>query len=181
MLTDDQITDLVRSGYFRVDADGSVWRLQVGTRTGDRRQVAPSRADYVENNGYRRIRYGKRGSITAHRLVWLALRGPIPDGYEVNHKDLDKSDNRIDNLELLTHGDNVRHAFEAGAVPTPIGEANGQSKLVRSDVIEIRRLVSSGEPKRALARRFGVSPTMIRNIASGRSWAHVAFPEVSRG
>jgi hypothetical protein len=47
MFTDEHIADLVRSGYFRVEADGSVWRLNVGTRTGGRRAITPTRADYV--------------------------------------------------------------------------------------------------------------------------------------
>lgn len=46
-----------------------------------------------------------------HRLVWIAFKGQIPEGFEVNHKDLDKHNNRLDNLELLTHSDNLKHAF----------------------------------------------------------------------
>jgi hypothetical protein len=45
-----------------------------------------------------------------HRVVWEAFNGPIPDRLEVNHKNLDRSDNRIENLELLTHRENVNHA-----------------------------------------------------------------------
>lgn len=179
MLTDEQCIGLVRSGYFRVDEDGSVWRQLVGTRTGRRRTIEPTRADYRDNNGYHRIRFGKRGTITAHRLVWLALCGPIPVGLEVNHKNLNKSDNRIANLETVTHLDNVRHAHRNGAVPPPLrGEANGQSKLTEADVIAIRGLLLVGEAKRAIARRFGVTPTLIRYIANGTAWKHISFPEV---
>lgn len=46
-----------------------------------------------------------------HRLVWEAFNGPIPGRLEVNHKDLDRANNRLDNLELLTHRENVQHAF----------------------------------------------------------------------
>lgn len=42
-----------------------------------------------------------------HRLVWEAFNGPIPEGYEVNHMNEDKSDNRIENLNLLTHKENI--------------------------------------------------------------------------
>lgn len=134
------------------------------------------RADRIENNGYRRIRFGKRGSITAHRLVWIALRGPIPYDLEVNHRNLDKGDNRIENLELTTHLANVQHANANGAVPRLSGETNGQHKLTEEQVVDIRTLVHRGEPKRAIARRFGVTPTLIRNIVSGRAWKHAAFP-----
>ena len=50
------------------------------------------------------------------------------------------------------------------------GETSKQSKLTDAAVSEIR---SSGEAGRALARRFGVSPRLIRLVRQGRSWSHV--------
>lgn len=55
--------------------------------------------------------FGKWKHFSPHRLVWEAFNGPIPQGMEVNHKDLDKTNNRLDNLELLTHQQNLIHAF----------------------------------------------------------------------
>lgn len=179
MLTDKQCIDLVVSGYFRVDADGAVWRLQTRSRTGRVRSIEPRRADYRENNGYRRIRIGRLGTLTAHRLVWLALRGSIPVGLEVNHKNLDKGDNRIDNLELVTHTENVHHAIANGVVRVLRGAEVGTSKLSEDDVVEIRQRVGRGEAKRAVARAFDVTPTLVRHIVSGKAWKHAAFPEVS--
>lgn len=45
-----------------------------------------------------------------HRLVWEAFNGEIPGRLEINHKDLDRANNRLENLELLTHRENVNHA-----------------------------------------------------------------------
>lgn len=39
--------------------------------------------------------------IRAHRWVWINIHGKIPKGYHIHHKNKDKSDNRIKNLELL--------------------------------------------------------------------------------
>lgn len=47
----------------------------------------------------------------AHRLVWVHNNGPIPKGVEVNHKDGDKTNNRLDNLELVTHAKNIEHSY----------------------------------------------------------------------
>lgn len=39
--------------------------------------------------------------IRAHRWVWINKHGKIPNGYHIHHKDNDKSNNSIDNLELI--------------------------------------------------------------------------------
>ena len=59
--------------------------------------------DFCQNGTYTKKR--------VHRLVWEAFNGPIPGRLEVNHKDLNRTNNRLENLELLTHQENVRHAF----------------------------------------------------------------------
>ena len=67
----------------------------------------------VGTDFYHRIsacKNGKYRRIAIHRAVWEAFNGPIPGRLEVNHKNLDRSDNRLENLELLTHQENVRHA-----------------------------------------------------------------------
>ncbi len=48
--------------------------------------------------------------FSSHRLVYESFNGPIPVGYEINHRDLDKLNNHIDNLEATTHSDNMLHA-----------------------------------------------------------------------
>ena len=50
---------------------------------------------------------------SVHRLVWEAFNGPIPGRLEINHKNLDRADNRLENLEMVTHQQNVQHAIDA--------------------------------------------------------------------
>lgn len=60
--------------------------------------------------GYVRVRLCKNGIHTSHnvhRLVYEAFIGPIPDGMQVNHIDEDKSNNKIDNLNLMTPKQNI--------------------------------------------------------------------------
>lgn len=176
-MSDELATKALRDGLLRVDNDGSVWRIATRGRSGRQRPCKPARADRLDSTGYRRVRLGRRGSAVAHRIVWIALRGPIPAGLEINHKNLDKGDNRIDNLEIVTHAGNVQHAFASGAVPPVLGEANGQSKLTRDVVLEIRRRVSAGDPKRAVARDVGVTPAAIRKIVRGATWRGVTVTD----
>lgn len=45
--------------------------------------------------------------FSVHKLVWLAFNGKVPEGYEINHINEDKTDNRLENLNLLTHKENL--------------------------------------------------------------------------
>lgn len=57
-------------------------------------------------------RNGKYSHLAVHRAVWEAFNGPIPKGLEVNHKNLNRADNRLENLELVTHQQNCQHAAD---------------------------------------------------------------------
>ena len=50
-----------------------------------------------------------------HRCIWEAFVGPIEGRLEINHKNLDRQDNRLENLELVTHQQNCSHAHKAYA------------------------------------------------------------------
>lgn len=49
---------------------------------------------------------GKKRFVRRNRLIWYYFNGKIPEGLIVNHKDEDKKNNSIDNLNLLTIGQN---------------------------------------------------------------------------
>jgi hypothetical protein len=57
---------------------------------------------------YRKVKINGR-SVSEHRWVWEQAYGPIPLGYIVHHRNNDKLDNRLVNLELLTHAEHSRH------------------------------------------------------------------------
>lgn len=101
----------------------------------------------------------------AHRLIAEAFIGPQPDGHEINHINGVKTDNRPENLEYVTHADNVRHSFATGLVK--------RVKLNAASASEIRRLhgkVSASE----LASTYGVGPGCVYDIWGRRTWKHIA-------
>ena len=56
----------------------------------------------------------KTKHLTIHRLVVESFIGEIPKGLTVNHKDGNKQNNNLSNLEIITYKENTRHAMKNG-------------------------------------------------------------------
>lgn len=54
-------------------------------------------------------KYFQKNGIRLHRVVWEYHNGEIPEGYHVHHKDSDRSNNNIENLELLEGKKHISH------------------------------------------------------------------------
>lgn len=108
---------------------------------------------------------------SVHVLVAAAFFGPCPGGREINHRNGDRSDNRLANLEYVTRLENARHAVDVLGKRQD-GEFNPAAKLTRSQVEEVRR--TSGTAPRwwlaAKAREWGVGVRALRDIKAGRKW-----------
>lgn len=63
---------------------------------------------YWKREGYYKASPGTHGGITMHRFVWAHYNGAIPSGHHIHHIDGDKSNNSIENLELLSQSDHAR-------------------------------------------------------------------------
>ena len=57
---------------------------------------------------------GKPKEFLVARLVAITFLGDPPQSYTVNHKDGNRLNNRLDNLEWLSLEDNIRHGFNTG-------------------------------------------------------------------
>lgn len=89
-----------------------------------------------DTKGYRVINRNQKHWM-AHRLIWEAVNGPIPDGLQINHKNGIKHDNRIENLELVTQSENAKHAYRIG-LQSASGDHNGRR------IGKLRKLRSKG-------------------------------------
>jgi len=96
---------------------------------------------------------------------------------EVNHIDSNTSNNAVENLEWVTHHQNMQHAFSKGNgkhPPLHHGEAQHNSKLTEKVVREIRERYSSGKVAcAAIARDYNVSRNCIHSIVQRKSWKHI--------
>lgn len=75
----------------------------------------------VKRTGYKEVIFtdtdGRQYSRLLHRVVAEAFCKQELGKEEVNHINGDKLDNRAENLEWVTHGDNLKHAYETGLMP----------------------------------------------------------------
>jgi hypothetical protein len=105
-------------------------------------------------SGYGRIRIGARQREQAHRVSWMLVNGPIPQGLFVLHScDVRRCVNP-GHLFLGTQLDNMRDAQEKGRM----------FKLSPSQREEIASRRNSGESVRSLSREFGISSRYVWSI-----------------
>lgn len=148
---------------YEVSSEGRVRRSSVGPHSGRLLKQKVTEKGYLSVAVYDGANHKRHHR--AHRLVYEAFVGPVPDGREINHKDGNKTNNRPDNLEVVTHQQNMDHAKSIGLWSV--------TKLNADAVREIRTLVGRQSISN-LSRRFGVSRSTIRRAASGFNWRHVA-------
>lgn len=86
--------------------------LYEASNTGQIRNPRKTLKSSTKNSGYKFVVLfidKKPKCKYVHRLVWEAFNGPIPHGFEVNHIDEDKSNNALENLEIMTHKENCNY------------------------------------------------------------------------
>lgn len=110
-----------------------------------------------------------------HRLVAEAFIPNPEDKQYVNHKDGDKSNNVLSNLEWATPSENIHHAYDTGLHYPIRGEKNVQCKLTTKDIEWIKANVIKGDKKfgcKAIAKKFGVTEPHISYIVNGKKRKH---------
>ena len=118
---------------------------------------------------------GRRKNVKAHRMCAIEFI-ENPNNYPcVNHKDGNKENNHISNLEWCTYSQNNAHAYQTG-LKTGKGAAgtlNSQSKLSEYDVLNIREMLNIGHSCTYISTFFPVGRDMIYLIKVGKTWKHI--------
>jgi hypothetical protein len=111
-----------------------------------------------------------RRQRTVHRVVAEAFYGPAL-GRQVNHKNGNKQDNRVENIEWVTPKENSLHSYRV--LHNKQGSKHPMAKLTEACISTIRNMLANGQTMGSIGRRFGVHLSTVRDIRTGRTWSHV--------
>lgn len=128
---------------------------------------------YGKNAIYHTCTLSNESTIHVHiSVAKLFIPNPLKLPH-INHIDGVGTNNRVENLEWVTPGDNQRHAYRIGLQKRKKGELHGKSKLTDEQVREILSL--KGVLKLTeVAKRYGVALPSIGRIWNGKGWTHIS-------
>jgi hypothetical protein len=125
----------------------------------------------IRKDGYATIRHeGKE--LLEHRYIAKKFI-PNPENKPcVNHKDGNRSNNNLDNLEWVTYSENHKHAYrvlgrKVNNHNAAKGETHPLSKLTQKDVEYIKNSSNSGIE---LSKIYNVSTALISGIKTNKRW-----------
>jgi len=152
----------------------------------------------IFKRGYLRVNLYKNNKHKLHfihRLVAATFLSKVENKNCINHKNGNKKDNNVNNLEWVTHAENVQHAFDNGLKISPSGinhylygkkhpdevklkiskavsgEKNPSAKLTNKQARDIRDLYKIGDYSYTkLAKQFNVSKKRIAGIIKNRNY-----------
>jgi hypothetical protein len=168
-------------GLYRISSFGRIYSCdkEVGCKGGHKTIKKGRVLSPTKNNTYFTLTLvngkGKRKQMSIHRIVATTFIPNPQNKPQVNHKNGDKHDNRLCNLEWCTYKENIEHAFRTGLrVIHNKGKNNGhRSKKVKQ--IDSNGNVVKIWPSTREAERFGYDSSIISGVCHGRYSHHKGY------
>lgn len=147
-----------KSSKILVSTNGDV----VSYKRGYKRELSKS----INNNGYYQVGVGHANPVCVHRMVAETfIFNPDPmNKTDVNHKDGNKLNNSVDNLEWVSKSENSKHAYAIGL------QVNPHRKKIR--ILETGEIFDSYTD---CAARIGGSTGHICQCLSGERHTHKGY------
>lgn len=118
----------------------------------------------------------KREVYHIHRLVYdlfMVKKEKEGEKYFVVHKDGNKENNHVRNLEVLNR-EQLNARWDDKGFYKESGTKGKHVKLTETKVIALKRMLKKGKTKKkVLAKKFKISLTQLKRIESGENWGHV--------
>lgn len=168
-------------GAYQISSLGKVKSLSRTARIGYnffRKMIEKILKASIDGAGYYQIRLSINRTVKSYRIHRLIAEHFILNprmNVCINHKDGNKLNNKIDNLEWCTYSENMIHSLEKGLRKPPTNESHGMAKLNRFQVQRIR-LIKEIMPKitkKALGKLFNMSEGGISGILGYKVWKKI--------
>lgn len=95
------------------DKNGQVYKIK-GMKSG--KTLAVTINPYLTRDNYVEYvlvdKFNRKKHINAHRIVAGLFLKEVPGKFYVNHKDGNRQNNHVDNLEYVTHSENIKHSWD---------------------------------------------------------------------
>lgn len=151
-------------GIYEASSFGRIRTKEGKTTSNKRHQVRVWKSRILKAKGNAKTGYrvglwknNERKELLVARLVAMTFLGLPPEGYTVNHKDGNRFNNAIENLEWLSREDNIRHGFNAGLY------RKAQKEIAVEKNGNLQRFPSCAALDRFLGRSIGyTSGTIIK-------------------
>lgn len=175
--------DLKETDKYFVDVNGTVFSKNYRC-LGFTKPLRPAK----DHKGYLRVGIMINNKIVTrkvHRLVAECFIENPENKPCVNHKNGNKADNRVENLEWVTYKENTTHAISNNLfsfqdsersknINPKKGELNGQSILTEKQVLEIRgKFKPRMYGRKKLSDEYNVSQATIKDVILRKSWKHI--------
>lgn len=95
--------DLLEAGVISVSEDGK----EILYKPSKHLDIVKKAPQYLNKEHYYHVHIGNF-QMASHRLIYIWFKGEIPEKYCVDHKDDDKQNNNINNLQILTWSENIK-------------------------------------------------------------------------
>lgn len=136
----------------------------------------------ITQNGYLRVAIGKikngkpcHNYVLLHRIVMIEFC-PVEgwQNLEVNHRNGDKTNCCVYNLEWATCSENIQHAFDTGLKHARKGEDAPNSVITLAQAEQVAQMIITRQYEhKEIAEILGIPLHIIHNIASGSTWRDV--------
>lgn len=150
-------------GLYRISSHGRI------TNGKDKVKAVHIRKGYYSVILYNKTKWKNKN---IHRLVathFIENPNNLP---QVNHKDGNKLNNKVSNLEWCTAKYNIIHSVRTGLRKTAVGEAYGRSSLNEKSIILIRSL-NGVMTHSEIAKAFGIAQSTVTKIITRLTWKHI--------
>lgn len=168
-------------GLYQVSNLGSVRSLDRIDSIGRHRKAKILKPSF--SRGYPYVNLCKKSKMQfyrIHRLVAIAFLPNPENKEEVNHIDGNTRNNCVDNLEWVTHSENIHHASKTNLFNMPKGESHWRALLTNEEIKSIRKeyiYCSREHNTRSLAKKYGVSHRTIVFIVNNKTYTDSSYGE----